>query len=197
MNGLEKILGTIKDESDRLSEDIIKKAESEAEKEYKNAVAAAQNEADKAVATAKHKAKIIVETAESGAQSLVNREVLSAKADAVEEFIKTETDKWAQLETDKYFALILGLITKYAEDKSGELIMSADDIDRMPKGFMEKVNSILPTGGALQPQKGNIKGGGFILKYGNIEDNCTFSALVDEKMYEIKDRLFSAIEKSV
>lgn len=197
MNGLEKILGTIKDESDRLSEDIIKKAESEAEKEYKNAVAAAQNEADKAVATAKHKAKIIVETAESGAQSLVNREVLSAKADAVEEFIKTETEKWAQLETDKYFALILGLITKYAEDKSGELIMSDDDIDRMPKGFMENVNSVLPTGGALQPQKGNIKGGGFILKYGNIEDNCTFSALVDEKMYEIKDRLFSAIEKSV
>lgn len=197
MNGLEKILGTIKDESDRLSEDIIKKAESEAEKEYKNAVAAAQNEADKAVATAKHKAKIIVETAESGAQSLVNREVLSAKADAVEEFIKTETEKWAQLEPDKYFALILGLITKYAEDKSGELIMSADDIDRMPKEFMEKVNSVLPTGGALQPQKGDIKGGGFILKYGNIEDNCTFSALVDEKMYEIKDRLFSAIEKSV
>ena len=197
MNGLEKILGTIKDESDRLSEDIIKKAESEAEKEYKNAVAAAQNEADKAVATAKHKAKIIVETAESGAQSLVNREVLSAKADAVEEFIKTETKKWVQLEPDKYFALILGLITKYAEDKSGELIMSADDIDRMPKGFMENVNSVLPTGGALQPQKGNIKGGGFILKYGNIEDNCTFSALVDEKMYEIKDRLFSAIEKSV
>ncbi len=197
MNGLEKILGTIKDESDRLSEDIIKKAESEAEKEYKNAVAAAQNEADKAVATAKHKAKIIIETAESGAQSLVNREVLSAKADAVENFIKTETEKWAQLETDKYFAVLLRLITKYAEDKSGELIMSADDINRMPKGFMEKVNSVLPTGGALQPQKGNIKGGGFILKYGNIEDNCTFSALVDEKMYEIKDRLFSAIEKSV
>ncbi len=71
-----------------------------------------KNEADKAVATAKHKAKIIVETAESGAQSLVNREVLSAKADAVEEFIKTETEKWVQLEPDKYFALILGAYYK-------------------------------------------------------------------------------------
>ncbi len=60
--------------------------------------------------------------------------------------------------------------------------MSADDIDRMPKEFMEKVNSVLPTGGTLQPQKRKYKKAAVLfLKYGNIEDNCTFSALVDEK----------------
>ena len=62
------------------------------------------------------------------------------------------------------------------------------DLSRLPAGFAEKISDA--TNGKLKvsSEPKNIDGG-FILAYGDIEINCSFDALISEKIDVIKDTL--------
>ena len=70
--------------------------------------------------------------------------------------------------------------------------MSEKDINNMPDKFVENINSKLENA-SLTLSKGTGIDKGFILKYGGIEENCTFDALIEEKRDLIKDKLTEQI----
>jgi len=63
------------------------------------------------------------------------------------------------------------------------MLLSQKDLDRLPAGFANRLGDI-----TIAPQPVNISDG-FILVYGDVEQNCTFDALVSARLDDIKDAL--------
>ena len=68
-------------------------------------------------------------------------------------------------------------------------------MSRFPKDFVDKANSGLSKNGGrivLSDTTLDIDSG-FILRYGGIDENCTFDALIKENSDKIKDALLREI----
>ncbi len=74
------------------------------------------------------------------------------------------------LPADEYFALLCRLAAASAEQGEGEMLLSEDDKARLPAGFCRTLATLLPKGAKLAVAEATRKlDGGFILKYGDIE----------------------------
>ena len=82
---------------------------------------------------------------------------------------------------DDYFAALEKLAVRNACKGEGELRLSKADLDRVPSGFIERINAELKDGSVKLAAQGADIENGFILVYGDIEINCTFRALINEQ----------------
>ena len=75
------------------------------------------------------------------------------------------------------------------QDKDGKICFSKKDLDRIPSDFEAKASDIAKEkGGSLTVDKEPADiADGFILKYGDIEENCTFDAIFEAKRDELRD----------
>ena len=92
-------------------------------------------------------------------------------------------------------SMLFKLILKYSHENQGELRLNETDMERMPEDFIEKVNKSLSEKNAsviLAQKPYDIKPG-CVIAYGEIEENCTFDALIEEKKDEIKDKLYKRL----
>ena len=68
-------------------------------------------------------------------------------------------------------------------------VFSKKDLDRIPNGFEDRVKEIVAENQGelvIDKEPANIKDG-FVLVYGEIEENCTLKALFDSNIDRIKD----------
>ena len=61
-------------------------------------------------------------------------------------------------------------------------------MQRLPKGFVDTVNKELSSGSIALGDEIDITAG-FILVYGDIDINCSFDAIAQEKRDELRDAL--------
>lgn len=195
MNGLEQIL--LKIEDDGKAE--VKKITDDAERESAAYIAAAEEsakkEADIIINAAQKKACQLIEIAESGSRSYIKRQELAVKSEIISDCINTALSEMESAQTDKYFEMLFNLILKYSHKNQGELRLNKADMERMPNDFMEKVNESLSEKNAsviLAQRPYDIKSG-CVIAYGEIEENCTFDALIEEKKDKIKDILYKRL----
>ena len=194
MNGLEQILSTIEQEANQEAEQILSAARADAQKRAESICAEAKNEADAYLAQAAKKVKQIQENTDALCESIIRRGELAAKSKLIQDCIDAVKQKWTQAEPEEYFSMLEQLAVRYAHPTSGEMLLSESDYARMPKDFAENLNRALPEGAALTVVKTEAKiNGGMILRYGAIEENCGFDALLEEKNEQIKDKLFAAL----
>ena len=178
-------ISKIKDEGKRLAEKIIADAE-----------ALANAEAEKIVVNADKKTSIMLENAKNGCNSLIKRAEISAKSQVVSECISYAADEIKSFPDNEYFDVITKLIFKYFHpNEQGKFCVNAKDKDRMPKNFLKSVNKELKKSGAVLVMEDNPVDidSGFIIRYGGIEENCTFKSLIEDKTDEIKDKLYSQL----
>jgi V/A-type H+-transporting ATPase subunit E len=104
------------------------------------------------------------------------------------------------LDDEKYFHLLERLFEANVSAASGILYLSEKDLTRMPETFKKNVLAIAKSKGGLveisaEPQK--IESG-FILAYGDIEENCTIKSLFMANTDRLKDianeKLFGALD---
>ena len=87
-----------------------------------------------------------------------------------------------------YFAFIIKSAVTQAQHGEGILSFNARDCARMPKNFQHLLNLALPEGKRLIVSKDSAGiDGGFIIKYGDLEENCSFAAIFREKRDEFID----------
>ena len=195
MNGLEEILSAIEGESRKQTDRIAEDARKSAEEKAAAARSSAEKEAERIIASAEKAAAQTAAIAESGGESYIKKQLLAVRSNAVAERIKNTKEKLNSLNGAKYYDLIEKLIIKYAAAGEGELIMSRESLENLPEDFLSRVNSEIGKHSAsvkIGPTK--EIGKGFVLRYGDIEENCTFDALIDDKTDEIKDRLYKLLE---
>ena len=191
MTGLDKIVNLIDAEASASADEIINSAETEAKKIIAQAKIDAENSANLIIKNAEDKAEFILKRAAS-LENLKEREmILDVKREQIN-YILDETKKYLRsLPVEEYFDLILKLCKKYISPSKGEIIFSAADLKRIPHDFQANLSKVAQTICAeitVSEQTRNINGG-FILSYGDIEENCSFDALFESNFDLLSDKV--------
>ena len=186
MASLDKILEDIRSESAQAVASVMDAAQAQRDR----ALAEASREADartgKILARAKDQADDLIARADSAAQLQRRRMILETKQDLIASVIGQAKQAILDLPDSDYFELILKLISSNALPRDGEVCFSRKDFSRLPKDFAAKLVAALPEGAKLNVSRDEAQiDGGFILKYGGVEQNLSIGEIFEEK----KDRM--------
>lgn len=192
MTGLEKILKSIEADASKNAEAVIAQAKSEAnditlaakkDTEKKCAEIAAKSELD---------VKAVCSRAESAADLMEKKIILDAKQQIINNIIYNARISLANLPDSEYVEVLIRMVNKYAHNKAGKIIFSMADKKRLPKDFSATLQKILSVkeGASLTVSEdvANLDGG-FLLVYGNIEENCSFDALFSASKEDLQDKV--------
>lgn len=188
MSGIDKILEEIRINSDNIVSGIINKAKTEADNILAQANMEADRESEKLGAQCELECKNIIERAQSSANLIEKKAILRAKQKIIFDTINVAHNNLLSLSDDEYFKLIIKMIEKYSSKDKGQILFNEKDIGRLPLLFSAKI---------LKASKGTLKvgdtpvdiDGGFILSYGNIEENCSFKAIFDANREILQDNV--------
>ena len=186
MNGLEQIKQTILDDAKAEAARRMETAKARADEIIGNARAAAQVELARREAETVRRAAAIAAAAESGAQGLRRRDALAARRTAVERVLERVHRQLCALPDVAYFEALEALIVRNAEPRPGLLIVSGADRKRLPAEFLTALNPKLPGELSLAAETRDLQGG-CVLKYGDIEVNLAFVAILEAEREQIED----------
>lgn len=189
MSGLDNIVEEIRNQSKQEADVILKEAE-EFCNDYMNDI---KKSTDEEIELFNKKAlaerKLYEEKTMSGAEFLERNSILRAKQQVIDQAIDKAGEKIAGLSEEDYFNVLEKLLIKNVQRGRGRICFSKKDLDRIPDDFKDRVKEIaIKNQGELviDNEPCNIKDG-FILVYGEIEENCTLKALFDSNIDRIKD----------
>lgn len=181
MTGLDKILSCIDDEAKRDADSILEVGKLKASEILASAKKEAEKRAKLIIKNAEDKAEFILKKAESKGKLREREQILDAKREIIGSVLNEAKENLRRLPVKDYFEVVLKLCKKYASAQSGEVIFCEEDLQRVPAGFEASLAEVARTaGGELKISiKTREIDGGFILSYGDIEENCTFDALFE------------------
>ena len=185
MTGADKIIEKITRDALAKSEEILARAEAQAEQALAQAAAQAQGASGTAIAAAEEKAASDIAAARSRTAMTEKRILLQMKNEVIGQAIASALARLQALPEAEYFNMLARLAAEYAQPGPGVMRLAQRDLDRLPPDFS-------PAGVSISPQPAEIEGG-FILAYGDIEQNCSFEALVSARLDDIKDALHAFI----
>jgi V/A-type H+-transporting ATPase subunit E len=196
MTGLEKILKAIEEDADAKAKAVLAEAEKEAEK----ILTAAKQEAMKKCSEIAEKSdldgKAVINRAESAAALQEKKILLNAKQQIISNVIDHARKSLTDLPDTEYIDIILRMVKKYAHNQSGKIVFNARDSKRLPQDFEGRLKQSLSgkPEAALAVSKEIIKiDGGFLLVYGDIEENCSFDALFGAARENLQDKVNSLL----
>ncbi len=185
MTGLSNILDRIENESVKKAEEIILKANNEANEMISAAKKEAQKILDDYKVKKEKKTKEILNRIKASDEIEKKRAELFKKQEIIKAVLETARNDIKNQNDDEYFAFLGKVLTKYAQDKNGTVILSNRDFESMTESF----KSLLEKKG-LDAKAGNVADkNGFVIVYGNIEINCTVDAIFDAEAEELSDML--------
>ena len=189
MSGLDNIVEEIRNQSKQEADEILKEADVFC-KDYMNKI---KKEVEVEVVSIEKKAladrKLYEEKTVSGMEFLERNSILRAKQQVIEQAIDKARESIAGLNDEEYFNVLEKLLRKNVQQGKGKIWFSKRGLDRIPKGFEDRVKEIVAENQGelvIDREPANIKDG-FVLVYGEIEENCTLKALFDSNIDRIKD----------
>lgn len=191
MTGLNNIIGEIDTDASSAAEQKI----ADAEKKAQEILSDAKSECDRIKKEADDKEKAAEQGREERLASSIDlakrTSVLKAKQELIAAVIQKAYEKVQSEDTEAYFVLMEKLIRKFAQPSSGEAYFSRTDLERMPADFESRMHQAAQDmGGSLQLMRaGKNIPDGFILVYGDIEENCTLDALFSADTDEMQDKV--------
>lgn len=191
MTGVENIVKSIEDDANKLAGKILDDAKLKAESVFKAANQKATGMSLDMTDKAEKIAKLTVERAKSSALIEKKRAILAEKSKIVSDTIDSAKKYLMNLPDCEYFDFLLKIFKNRVSKDSCILIFSKDDLNRMPDNFKLEISKL--------EKESNIKieiskiardfSGGFIISYGEIEENCTIDALFSDNVDSICDEL--------
>lgn len=185
MSGLDKILEHINNDAtesaNRLIEDAKQKANnilSLDSEEAKRLESNINKQLEHDVAAAKKRIQSTAELKEK-------RMILEAKQREIDDVLKGTIQYLESLDDKAYFEIILAMLNRYATNQQGIIKFSAKDLGRLSKEVENEAHKL-----NLEISKDTVNiNGGFILVYGDIEENCSFDALISASHEELQDKI--------
>ena len=189
MSGLDNIVEEIRNQSKQEADEILKEADVFC-KDYMNKI---KKDVEVEVVSIEKKAladrKLYEEKTVSGMEFLERNSILRAKQQVIEQAIDKARESITGLNDEEYFNVLENLLRKNVQQGKGKICFSKKDLDRIPNGFEDRVKEIVAENQGelvIDKEPANIKDG-FVLVYGEIEENCTLKALFDSNIDRIKD----------
>jgi len=191
MNGIENIIKKIADDAALEAEKILSDARERAEAlllEYKEKAIAESNASSEAFKAKAEEERLRL----VGGYRLNERQkTLAKKQELIASAFDAAYERLMKLSDSEKAEVFARLAVSAANGKGGEIILSKEDKEKLAGQISEKLsaNPDLSISDEVRPISG-----GFILKNGATEVNCTFRALVDEMREgmsrEVADILF-------
>ncbi len=185
MNGLDKIIEEIADDARRAAAETTAQAREAAKRITDRASA----DADAVEAQARERAELeynrVITRAQSTGEITKKSALLREKQQIIDGILHDAHIKLVGLDDKAYFEFMTKLLDKYASNEKGELILSEKDLSRVTDEFAAAAKAK----GLTVSGKTRAIDGGFILSYGDIEENCSIEALMESE----RDRLHDAV----
>jgi len=189
MTGLDKILEQIKKESDEAVSEKLTEAKTRADDILKQAESEVRDECEHIRTSGIKQAKDIEERAVSAADLYKRKAVLSEKQRIIAEVFDKACERLNSLKGAEYYDTVMDIAIKNALDQEGTIIFSKEDLAQIPSDFEMRLNARLKKGRLSLSKETRPTGGGFILSYGGVEENCTFKALIDASRESLADKV--------
>ena len=194
MAGVERIVDQILEKAKQDSDAILAQAEADAEKILEVATAEANAEAGKITSKANAAAELTASRTISAIDLKKSQAMLAAKQEIIADVLDKAYEKLNSLDDDAYFEMIYKLVAAYAQKGEGEIRLSKKDLARIPNDFESKIKTAsADTEGLKLSDKAADIENGFILVYGDIEENCSLKGLFDAKHNELTDLINKVI----
>lgn len=188
MSGLDKILAEIRDEAAAEAKQSLDSARAQADKVLAQARDDGQAQTDRIMANARQDVADIERSRESALALQRRQRTLAQKQILLAETLKKAQDSLKALTAGEYFDLLVKLAQNAAEPGEGVLLLNPADKKRMPADFEKKLAGALPGGASLSISDDTRDiDGGFVLKYGDIEENCSFGSVFNARADEFSD----------
>ena len=187
MSGIDKIIQQIEADTDMVCGSIL----SDAQKKADAALAASQKDAESIIADGKVRTAACVadikKRGDSAADLEEKRVMLSAKQRIISMMLSEGLSAAKSLPDDAYFALIQKMVAKYSLSGDGVIFFGEKDLSRLPDGYPALLEKAAKGGITLADTAAPIDAG-FILKYGGIEQNCSFDAIFASESENLCDK---------
>ena len=194
MTGLEKIVAAIREEAQAEAKSMIDQAKAEAARVLSEEKSKSDALCAEIGASARQRAADIERASVSAAELQRRRRLLEAKQEILGDTMEQALKKLYALPKEEYFGLLIQMACACAELAEGELLLCDRDLLRCPEDFTKRLGQALPNGAKLSvSQETRPIDGGFILKYGEIEHNCSFGAVFDARREELTDKVRSIL----
>jgi len=191
MSGLDRLVEQIKAAARENADAKLTEARQQAEDIIKKAEDTAKQESSLILSEAEKKAADILERAKASADLQKRKAILSAKQQIIDYIMKKTCAALKSLTDEEYFDLILKMVSRYAHPQEGQIVFSQQDLERLPADFEQQLNDTVKSRGGHLTISALTRpiDGGFILVYGDIEENCTFSAIFSSKHDILQDKI--------
>ena len=187
MSGIDKIIEQIQSDTDKICASVIGAAQQKADKMISEAEAKAQQIIADGKDKTASKVADIKKRGESAADLEEKRVMLYTKQKIISEMLSEGLLNAKNLPEDEYFDLIDKMVEKYSQPEDGVIVFGKKDIERLPQGYIDRLNKSSKGQLTLSDETADIEAG-FILKYGGIEQNCSFDAIFAGEAENLSDR---------
>lgn len=189
MTGLDKILEQIKKESDETVSKKISEAKDRADSILEEAKKDISGRCESIETNGRNEALEIRKRAGSAADLYKRKAVLAEKQSIISGVFEKALAQLNGLSGSDYYNTVIKIAVKNALAQEGEIIFSKEDAANVPSDFEMRLNAQLKSGRLTVSDSTRPIGKGFILSYGGVEQNCTFSALVEASKESLQDRV--------
>ena len=187
MSGIDKIIQEIETNAAQSCDSVLAQARQKADA----IIADAEKEAQRIVADGKDQtaARVvdIKKRGDSAAELEEKRVMLSTKQQIISTMLGEGLQVAKDLPKEEYFKLILDMVAKYSLPEEGVIFFGEKDTHRLPNGFIHELSQAAKGGIVLSSEFAPIDAG-FILKYGGIEQNCSFDAIFAGEAENLSDK---------
>ncbi|MCD8187501.1 MAG: V-type ATP synthase subunit E [Ruminococcus sp.] len=197
MPGLNKILSTIEEQSRRQADALIGEAEKKTQKIRTDGDAAAQSAYDRRIEDCKAECEHEYADACSSAEAGMKRELLAYKIKYIDAVINNAIEKINSMPDEEYFSAVLRLAGANMRKGDGIMYFSSRDLARIPSDFGKRLNLLASVDGSslkISDEPADIENG-FILQYGSISENCSFSAIAEADRDVLRDKAAALLFK--
>ena len=189
MSGLDNIIKEIQASAKAEADAVLQEADKYCEEYMADVKVKVQKEVEQFEKKAQAERNLYEEKTKSGAQFRERNAVLKIRQQSIDEVIIKAQEKLENLPDAEYFAFLIKLFEKNVQSQKGIMYMSERDINRMPADFKEKIKKTAEQMGGqmtISSDRESVNNG-FILAYGDIEENCQIKALFDADIDRLKD----------
>ena len=159
----------------------------EANAQAENIIAEAEKEAFQRMTLLTEKAKeeaALIKQRYKAAESMEDRKnMLKVRQECIDETFEVALQKLSDMPVDKYKLFMESIILETVKNEDGVIVFNERDKKRLGEDFISGLNQKLKAKGlsaVLSLAKDSLDtSGGFILRYGEMEVNCTLEIILD------------------
>lgn len=200
MTGTDRIKAKILEDSKKIADENLSKARQEAQRLVTEAQKEALVRTEKARQAALDEASNLKKRMIAVASLEERKRMLKVRQSMVNAAFKTAFEKVVKLPVEEYGQFLKGIIIDSVRKGEGEILFNETDQSRLGSQYIEEINKMLKAEGKaseLRLSKDTIPNrGGFVLKYGEMEINCTLEIMFDMNIPKLEAEVASILFKA-